>query len=70
MNLQLILGSGIKSETPLVAAWQGYINPDMMQNELAAIQKRRGKSEQVLEHDFWSLNETNLWQKKMGNEAG
>jgi hypothetical protein len=37
---------------------------------LLVIPKRGGKSEQVFEYEFWSLEETNLWQRKMGKEAG
>jgi len=37
---------------------------------LLVIPKRGGKSEQVFEHDFRSLEETNLWPRKMGKEVG
>jgi hypothetical protein len=37
---------------------------------LLVIPKRGGKSEQVFEHDFWSLEETNLRQRRVGKEAG
>jgi hypothetical protein len=34
------------------------------------ITKRREKREQVFEHGFWSMKETNLWLRKMGKETG
>ena len=36
---------------------------------LLLIPKRGGKSEQVIEHDFWSVEERNLWPRKMGREV-
>jgi hypothetical protein len=37
---------------------------------LPVIPKRREEREQVFEHDFWSMKETNLWLRKMRKEAG
>jgi hypothetical protein len=37
---------------------------------LLVIPKRGEKSEQVFEHDFWSLEEIILWPRKMGKEVG
>jgi hypothetical protein len=37
---------------------------------LLVIPERGRKSEQVFEHDFWSLGETNLWPRTVGIEAG
>ena len=36
-----------------------------LQSELACNPEKGRKSEQVFEQDFWSLKETDLWQRKM-----
>jgi hypothetical protein len=43
---------------------------DRYRVNLLVIPKRGGKSEQVFEHDFRSVEETNLWPRRMGKEAG
>ena len=35
---------------------------------LLLIPKGGGKGEQIFEHNFWPLEETNLWSRKMGKK--
>jgi hypothetical protein len=42
----------------------------LVQSEIAYNPEKRGESEQVFEHAFWSVKITNLWPRKMGKEAG
>ena len=39
-----------------------------MTSELACNPEKRGKSDPVFDHDFWSVEEANLWPRKMGRE--
>jgi hypothetical protein len=41
-----------------------------VQSELACNPENKEKREQVFEHGFWSLEEMNLWPRKMGKGAG
>lgn len=39
----------------------------LMQSELVCKAEKMLKRERVFEHDFWPLEETNLWPRKMRN---